>query len=117
MWDIQDLEVGRRGGGGTLNGEDAWDGDKAAVGTVEALTKIPSFTLNVDSRMRSDWISSLRCLLISRSISGVMASAWIEDPAGGESLTPRREDFEGGTGAGGAVGLDDAPGAEGLPAL
>jgi hypothetical protein len=46
-----------------------------------------------------------------------MASARIEDPAGGESLTPRREDFEGGTGAGGAVGLDHVPGAEGLPAL
>jgi hypothetical protein len=28
--DVQNLQVGRCGGGGTLDGEDAWNGDKAA---------------------------------------------------------------------------------------
>jgi hypothetical protein len=103
MQDVQDLEVGRCGGGSTLNGEGTWNSDKAAdvlEGTCSLGggrdgggidKKIPSFTSNVDSRTRPNWISSLRCLLISWSISGVMASAQIEDPAGGESLIPRHK--------------------------
>jgi hypothetical protein len=55
------------------------------VRTREAAKKMPARKSIECSRMISEDRSSLRWLFISRSISGVMALARIEDPAGGVS--------------------------------
>jgi hypothetical protein len=61
------------------------------VGTREAAMKMLVLMSIGYSRTMSEATSSRRCLFISRSISGIMSMARIEDPAGGTSLTPQRD--------------------------